>query len=211
MHAPLSRHGHGSNPAQHITGDWQPLSIRPPHRWSFLNGDWSQDDDGLITPPAVSTRSLLAFAVDHSYADLEVEFDFRWDSPIGGAGLIVRARDPSHYYLIHFPACGQVTRASHFWAAVSKVGDSGWVEILQMQMVHGVATEQAVWHQVRVVLRGNEIHLWVDGRPFPVVRDDTYKSVTVPPSGEGSVKSFGRPIDRVVIGRVDSAAWRAGG
>ncbi len=36
-------------------------------------------------------------------------------------------------------------------------------------------------------------------------------NVTVPPSGEGSVKSFGRPTDRVGTGRVDSVAWRAGG
>ena len=89
--------------------------------------------------------------------------------------MVVRAQDAEHYYLIHFPCCAQCIRAEHFWAAISKVGDDGWVEVLDMQMVHGVASELTIWHTARVVV-GDAIHLWGDGRPLPVVKDDSYKS-----------------------------------
>ena len=137
---------------------------------------WSEDTDGLVTPPSQVGADLLAFSVGAGYAEVEVEFDFRWNIGHCGAGLIVRARDASHYYLVHFPCCAQCTRAEHFWAVVSKVDERGIVEVLKMEIVHGVASEAKVWHTARVITQGNEIRLWVDGRPFPVVRDDTYSS-----------------------------------
>ena len=109
------------------------------------------------------------------YSDVEAEFDFRWDANHTGAGFVVRAQDPSHYYLAHFPCCGQHARAKHFWAAISKADGSGWLEILKMEMLHGIPSEGEVWHKARIVVQGNEIRLWVDGRPFPVVCDDDYR------------------------------------
>ncbi|MCK4325010.1 MAG: exo-alpha-sialidase, partial [Armatimonadetes bacterium] len=56
----------------------------------------------------------------------------------------------------------------------SKVGDSGWVDVLKMEMLHGVATERGVWHHARLVVKDSEFRLWVDGRPMSAVHDDTY-------------------------------------
>ena len=89
---------------------------------------------------------------------------------------MVRAQDPSHYYLVHFPCCGQHYRAKHFWVTISKADGSGWLEILKMEMVQGVGSELKVWHKAKIVVKGNEIRVSVDGRPGPVVSDDTYKS-----------------------------------
>jgi len=69
---------------------------------------------------------------------------------------------------------GQQYRANNFWAAISKVDESGYVEVLNMEMVHGVSSAPNVWHKVRVAVAGNEIHAWVDGRPLSVVTDETY-------------------------------------
>ncbi|MCK4323077.1 MAG: DUF1080 domain-containing protein, partial [Armatimonadetes bacterium] len=170
----------GAGVDQGLSGDWLPLSFLGPQHWSYIGGEWEENGvhgEGIINaPPAVQVADRLAFYVGRMYSEVEAEFEFRWHVPTCGIGFVVRAQDPSHYYLVHFPSCAQVGRAAHFWAAISKVDDSGWVEVLKMEMVHGVATELGIWHKARVVVQGNEIRLWVDGRPFPVVRDDTYKS-----------------------------------
>ena len=152
---------------------------------------------GVIAPPAVpfnigvkpwnpvstaydgqrNTNVDLMQAVNttHAYRDFEAEFQFRWGGGgHSGAGLIFRAQDARNYYMAHFPAIGQATRTSHFWAVISKVGDNGWTEVLKTEMLHGVATEPYIWHQVRLVVEGNEFRLSVDGRPMSVVTDDTY-------------------------------------
>ena len=155
--------------------DWQPLNIKDHQHWSFVGGPWQENDEGIVTPPEAREDEYLAFDVGKAYADVEAEFEFRADIPHSGAGLVVRAQDPSHYYLVHFPCCGQHYRAKHFWAAISKADGSGWLQILKMEMLHGVPSETEVWHKARIVVQGNEIRLWVDGRPFPVFRDDDYK------------------------------------
>jgi len=161
---------------EELDQDWLPLSFRGPQHWSVVGPVWEENEEGLVTPPREPNVDLLAFYVGRMYSEVEAEFEFRWNSYHCGAGFVVRAQDPSHYYLVHFPCCGQVTRAEHFWAAISRVDDSGWVEVLKMEMVQGVASEHEIWHKARVVVQDNEIRLWVDGRAFPVVRDDTYKS-----------------------------------
>ena len=159
-----------------------------------IDYDWGP---GVIAPPAVpfnigikpwnpvaraydgqrNTNVDLMQAVNtvNAYADFEAEFQFRWGaSGASGAGLIFRAQDARHYYMAHFPAIGQATRTSHFWAVISKVGDNGWTEVLKMEMLHGIATEPQIWHQVKLAVKGNQFRLWVDGRPMSVITDDTY-------------------------------------
>ena len=183
-----SMSGAGAGPA--FSGDWLPLSFRGPQHWSLVGGAWQENEEGLVTPPREPNVDLLAFYVGKMYSEVEAEFEFRWNIGNCGAGFVVRAQDPSHYYLVHFPCCIQCNRAEHFWAAISKVDDSGWVEVLKMEMVPGVASEWGIWHKARVVVQGNEIRLWVDGRPFPVVRDDTYKSGYVGLESWGAGSSF---------------------
>jgi len=176
--------------------DWQHLRIGDATDWSFIGVPWRDGDDGMLAPlpapwntgvfrwhPAANAYRgqhctnediIQAFYTGEAYADFEAEFKFRWDGDHSGAGIIFRAQDARHYYLAHFPNIGQAVRASHFWAVISKVGDSGWTEVLKMEMLHGVPTEREVWREVRLVVKGNEFRLSVDGRPMSVVTDDTY-------------------------------------
>ena len=143
-------------------------------QWQYIGGDWEESGEGVMTPPRKAANEHLAFNTSRAYADFEAEFDFRWNIQNCGAGLMFRATDAQHYYMVHFPCTGQQYRAEHFWAAISKVDESGWVQFLQKELVHGVPSEIAIWHKVRLVVEGPEFRLWVDGRPLPVVRDDTY-------------------------------------
>ena len=142
--------------------------------WQFVEGPWTEDEQGAIKAPGNLGDENLAIYTGGAYADLEAEWEFRWDDVWSNAGFFFRGRDPRHYYLVHFPVVGQHYRAEHFWGFVSKVGENGFVEVLNMEMVHGVTSTPAAWHKVRVVVAGNEIRVWVDGRPLRVVKDDTY-------------------------------------
>ncbi len=143
-------------------------------QWAFVGGEWQQDADGIITAPGNDAYENLAFLTTNAYQDFEAEFEFYWDVTCTTAGFIFRAQDAQHYYVVDFPTVGQSYRAENFWATVAKVDERGWREGLHMQAVHGVSSAIRVWHQAKVKVTGNEIRVWVDGRPLAVVRDDTY-------------------------------------
>ena len=118
--------------------------------WRFVEGEWAENDEGVISAPGNLGNENLAFYIAQAYADFEAEFEFRWDMVWTNAGLVFRARDAQRYYMLHFPAVGQQYRAEHFWAAISKVDESGFVKMLQMEMVHGVSSAPTLWHKARV-------------------------------------------------------------
>ena len=142
--------------------------------WSFVEGSWQVDDQGVIVPPHNLGDENLAIYNEHAFGDFEAEYEFRWDSVWTDAGFIFRGKDARHYYLVQFPVVGQQYRAEHFWAAISKVNGTGYLQVLNMQLVHGISSTPWVWHHARIRVQGNEFRLWVDGRPFPVVTDDTF-------------------------------------
>ena len=158
---------------------WRTLDVRD-GKWSFVGGGpWGRGylRRSAIVPPSAANRECLALSQDTARGDVEIEFEFRLRDVFGSTSVVFRARDAHHYYLVHFPMIGQQQRAKHFWAAVSKVGDAGWVEVLGLWLVPGVPSEFGdLWHKARVVARGDEIRVVVDGRPLPAVRDDTYQS-----------------------------------
>ncbi len=142
--------------------------------WSFVEGPWKEVEEGIITaPPDVGDENLAIYS-EHAFGDFEAEYEFRWDSVWTDAGFIFRGKDARHYYLVQFPVVGQQYRAEHFWAAISKVDGTGYIQVLNIQLVHGISSAPFVWHHARIRVQGNEFRLWADGRPFPVVTDDTF-------------------------------------
>ena len=162
------------NISESVAGDWQELHLRDGQKWSFLGGGWLEHEEGLISPPKTGADENLAVYTPRAFADFEVDFEFRWNNLCCGGGFAFRAQDARHYYLIEFPCTGQQYRAEYFWACISKVDDTGWAKVLKTEIVPGVPSEIGMWHKCRLLARGNEIRLWVDGRPFPVVCDNTY-------------------------------------
>ena len=173
--------------ASDIAGRWKTLKIGSGRQWSYIGKPWKDGANGLIKPPPYPWNTgaaaytgqesnndeiLQAFHTGRAYGDFEAAFRFRWDAGHCGCGIIFRAKDARHYYLAHFPCIGQCNRAEHFWALISKVGDSGWTEVLEMEMLHGVASEIGIWHDARLVVKGNTFQVYVDGRPTTIARDN---------------------------------------
>ena len=156
------------------TDQWSALNLDNPHSYRCINGQWQQDEDGTLSAPENLTHENLLFFVDRVYLDFEAEFEFRLDTLFTTAALLFRAADAQHYYAIDFPVVGQQSRAEHFWATVSTVDKTTWRRGLHMQMVPGVTSTQAYWHKARVVVQGDAIRVWVNGRPVSTVHDTTY-------------------------------------
>jgi len=160
------------------------FSFRNSDSWLFRGGQWHDGDSGMLLPPAISVGSSnepwldvhQAYYINTVYETLEAEFDFRRNSGHCGIGLIVRAQDEQHYYLVQFPFCGQQIREGHFWAAITRFDESGWGEVLVCERVPGIPCEAGFWNHARVVASDGQISLWVNGRPLTSSCDYNYPS-----------------------------------
>ena len=158
-----------------MASNMMPLTISADDgNWSFIAGPWQTGAQQIMTPPIDWADENLAIYSACAYGDFEAEYEFRWEITWTDAGFVFRAGDAQHFYLVNFPVVGQQYRAEHFRAAISKVDESGYVQVLKMEMMHGVTSAPLVWHHARIKVQGNEIRLWVDGRPLSVVVDNTY-------------------------------------
>jgi hypothetical protein len=158
------------------------LKIGDGRDWMSAAGKWSETAQGEITGSrAEDGQGLqgysLGFWKARAYTDLEAEFTVCMPTNHADIGLIVRAQDPRHYYLIHFPQSGQSYRAQHFWAALSKADGSGYLRILKLEHVRRVASNPfGLRHRARVKVTGDRFQVWVNGHPALDVRDSEYRS-----------------------------------
>ena len=157
-----------------MSDDWRSLSPVSGEPWAFTTAPWIEEEPGVVTSPPQPADDSLAISTAAAYRDFQAEFDFRWEIQGSDSGFVFRARHARHYYLVHFPCTGQQFRGGNFWAAISKVDASGWARVLRTEIVPGIPSEIGLWHTVKLQVQGPEIRLWVDGRPFPVVIDDSY-------------------------------------
>ena len=157
----------------------KPLHFGDGSSWRTLSGQWL-GDGAVFDPPAtprVRNNHSRAFYVAEAYADATVEVEYmagHWEGGAGTAGVIVRAADGGHYYVVQFPFVGQATRSKHFWAGLGKVSGDGYVRYEALNLVPGVPAEHDRWYSVKVETKGPRIRAWVDGRLAIDVTDDTY-------------------------------------
>ena len=164
------------------------LTLGDKKGWSFLGGEWSESGEGVISPPDQWHLHSRAFYSAKGFGDVTVRFEYQADYRevgSGDAGLILRAADGAHFYLIHFPWGGQQLRAKHFWGGIAKVEGDGYLRHLRFAMVPGVPSETSRWYQVQVEAAGPRIRVWVDGRRAFEASDDGWKSGFVGLAGYG--------------------------
>ena len=136
--------------------------------WQFVNGPLVDDEHG----PAIQDEARrsdgdgiqghhYAFRTDCSYSD----FDARVAFTLGGhsdAGLIFHAASPSDFWVLHFPDCGQASRAEHFWATVSRMDGDGWLRIVHMELVRRVSSTSSDPHTAEVGLHDGRLRVTID-------------------------------------------------
>ncbi len=186
------------------------LSIGDGTDWQCVSSTWADQPDGSIKATKTDDGDglqgyCLAFLKNKVYSDLEAEFDVTM--PVGHAdeGFIIRAQDPTHYYLVHFPQCGQGYRAQHYWAALSKADGSGYLRIIAMNLVTRVASNPlGTTNHARIKVTGDRIQVWVNGFPAIDERDKSYKSGRI---GLGGFMTFAHGKVMVSGKTAKAAAW----
>jgi len=167
----------------------------------FVNGRWYEKGDGSISVEEGLLRRdgegmqghHYAFLESSEFGNFEASFQFRL-KPHSDIGMIFRAQDPSHFHLLHFPDCGQASRAQHFWAAVSKMDERGYLTILRMQLLQRVSSLSGVWLEADLRFRGKTVTAVVEGRAR-----FSFRLEQVPPRGAVGLYLFGPSQIRNVV------------
>ena len=149
--------------------------------WQFVNATWQDGDDNELSVPAEHHRDdgpsiqghHYAFNRELCYEDCTVRFEV-WLQGHTDTGIILRAQDESHFYLLHFPACGQSTRAQNAWAAFSKMDDTGYLKCLKLELLRRVPSNRGRWIPAELTLKGNRISVQIGDCGYFEAQDDTY-------------------------------------
>ena len=149
--------------------------------WHFVNGEWVDGEGGLLSVPehlinaeGDSLQGMhFAFCRKLCFQDFTVRFELCLP-PLSDAGILFRAQDESHFYMLHFPNCGQASRAQHFWVALSKMDDSGCLRNVKLEMVRRVPSTTGLWLPVEMNVVGQRISVSISDYGCFEVEDDTY-------------------------------------
>ena len=142
-------------------------------QWHFVNGDWLDFNDSALGVATDDVRrhgdSLqghhYAFARHLCFDDVRMRFDFR----AGGhtdTGIVLRATGERDFFLLHFPGCGQSTRGQHFFAALSRMDDSGYLRCIKLEMVRRVQSHPIDWQPAELTLSGGRLSVQIGDHGF---------------------------------------------
>ncbi len=164
-----------------MMSDAKALQIGAGNNWHFVNAAWQDGADNELSVPAEHHRDdgpsiqghHYAFNRELCYQDCTVRFEF-WLQGHTDTGIILRARDESHFYLLHFPACGQAIRAQNGWIAFSKMDNTGYLKCLKLELLRRVPSNRGRWIPAELTLKGNKISVRIGDNGYFEAQDDTY-------------------------------------
>jgi len=146
--------------------------------WRFVGGAWADGEDEELLPSQDrrETGALqgvnFAFSRSLCFRDGTVRFEVLVN-PHADAGVIFRAADEAHFYLLHFPNCAQASRAQHFWVALSKMEGHGHLRIIKMEMVRRVSSSPDTWLKGEISVQGARISVRIGDYGFFRAEDRT--------------------------------------
>ena len=157
------------------------LKIGDGKNWRFAGGKWVDGDDGLVAvrddqlrAPSEGMQGLhFAFHRNLCFQDCKATFEICL-AYASDLGIILRARDDSHFYLLHFHNCAQQSRAQHFWATLSMMDETGYLKPVKNELVRRVPSNLDTWLPVEVELIGRRILVRVGDYGYFEAEDDTY-------------------------------------
>jgi hypothetical protein len=160
-------------------------------QWKYLGEQWREDEARVIQHPAGRDLHSRALYMNKAFSDVTVEFEYKagyLEGGAGSAGLILRAPDGGHGYVVHFPWGGQTLRAKNFWAGLADLSGDGYLRHLRFDLVSGVPAETDRWYRVKVQAIGRRIRVWVDGFQALDVSDATHTSGFIGLTGYGQYR-----------------------
>ena len=137
--------------------------------WYVADGKLLISADGSITVDPETRRSddgvcqghHYAFETETAYNLHKASFQFRL-TPHSDAGLILSSASPTDFWILHFPDCGQASRAQHFWAAVSRMRPDGTIQIHRMKQVHRVDSTSRDYHSADITIENGNMRVVID-------------------------------------------------
>ena len=163
---------------------------------------------GLMLPPRNLSESSMAIRTDLCLADETIECDFILHSPEGQFGLVFGAQDRGHYYWAYLPRWGQNWRARAVYAAIARVDGTGHARNVALMLMPGVPAHWNARLSMKVVRRGDQIQMYMNGVKGPFAIDDTYGAGWAGVSGHTDY----RVTNLQLTGTADeSRSWPAAG
>ena len=186
--------------------------------WRFTNGDWADGESGelFVVPEMVNREGdgmqavHFAFHTSLCYGDCTLQFQFNL-SGHSDVGVIFRACDETNFHVLHFPNCAQASRAQHFWAALSRMDESGYLRRVGIQLVNRVPSTNGVWLDATVTVVKHRIHVRVGD-----YGNAEFKDNVLPGPGHMGLFVFSIPRrsarirDVRVTGRQETGRWKGG-
>jgi hypothetical protein len=155
------------------------LVIEDGRNWRFSGAPWADrpGNGGPGVPadvPGGAAAGLqgyhFAFYRRYCLSDCTIRFEFRHDG-FSDVGLILRAQGMSRFHFLHFPYVGQANNTQNFWAALSRMEESGWMRTVKLELVRREPANREIWHPVELTLKGRGLHVRV-GRCGLFAADD---------------------------------------
>jgi hypothetical protein len=181
------------------TCDAKVLQIGNSADWHTVNATWQDGPERELFVPTEQLRQdssgiqghHYAFAREHCYQDVRVRFEFKL-TPHSDVGIIMRARDERSFYLFHMPDCGQASRCQHFWAALSRMDESGYLKCVKLDLVRRVPAVPRQWMTAEVTLQRNRLTATIDDHGYFEAEDDAYMGpgrLGVYATGSGQIRN----------------------
>jgi len=182
------------------------LNFQDAKSWTFFNGAWTDGPNGMLQVPKSVLRQdgpamqghHYAFFKPAAYQDFHAQFEIRLMAH-SDVGLIFRAASAGQFYVLHFPNCGQASRAQHFWAALSRMDEDGYLRIAKLGLVNRIPSNLGIWTGVDAVIRGDHVLVRIGDEGVFEATDTRYAG-----PGRVGVYIFGDANIRNV--RIDGAA-----
>ena len=137
--------------------------------WKFAAGKWERRKSGASTVLAQTAEAqpwAVAILEDRKFADVDITVKFR---PLSGkedasGGLIFRARDATHYYVVRANGL-----EDNFRLYTMKDGSRGQLASAKVDL-----PKLGEWHTIRVVAKGSKIQAYLNGKLRIDHEDKTY-------------------------------------
>ncbi len=134
--------------------------------WTVANGNWSLEDG--VYKLATGAQAEHSLVGDVNWTDYTVDTKIRLDEG-NWAGIAFRAKSEMEYYVFYLNVPNNKTELWRHktggWTARDNVGELNAVN---------VTIENGKWFDMKVVVEGNLMALWIDGEKQGEITDGVY-------------------------------------